>query len=60
MSKDIQVKGVPMIMIRVEYGGGTVDEYPIEWGVAHKLFDHFWRNPNVHSVSFTRISEEVP
>ena len=43
--------------IRVEYFGGTVDEFPIEEDGVHRLLDHFWENPNVKSVTFIRKAE---
>lgn len=41
--------------IKIEYFGGTIDEYPIEMDQIQKLLDHFWENPNVKSVSFIRV-----
>ena len=54
---DVVVDPAPLVKIRVEYPGGTIDEYEIEEGVKHRLLDHFWDNPNVKSVAFIRCSE---
>ena len=59
MQPEVQfnVEPAPLIKIKVTYPDDVVDEYDIEQGVMHKLLDHYWDNPNVISVAFSRAPQ---